>query len=178
MPEFSIPIATWFLDSDIAISSEGTEAVDGAGRADDQHVEESVLPNRGAEGQVDVEDESNASAEGVQRCESLLPTCRRSRRFVSTRRPCAVSELVRRVRQGICQRAAAPPPRRSEWVDSPSDPHGLCMSYREGVFKVSKLSEEERKHAVRVLVVYCVGSRSPFMHVVPSKATSMDKFAA
>ena len=49
-----------------AILPEGTEAVDGAGRADDQQVEESVLPDSGAEAQVDVEDEGNASSEGVQ----------------------------------------------------------------------------------------------------------------
>ena len=43
---------------------------------------------------------------------------------------------------------------------------------------MSELSEEERDHAVRVIVAYCGGSRSLFMHVVLSKATSMDKFAA
>ena len=47
-----------------------------------------------------------------------------------------------------------------------------------GFFKQSELSVEEQKHAVRVIVVYCGGSRSPFMHVAPSKATSMDKIAA
>ena len=52
-----------------------------------------------------------------------------------------------------------------------------CLTEK-GLFKVGDLSEEERQHAVRVIVAYCAGSRSPFMHVVPSKATSMDKFAA
>ena len=52
-----------------------------------------------------------------------------------------------------------------------------CLTEK-GFFKVSELSEEERDHAVRVIVAYCGGSRSPFMHVVPSKVTSMDKFAA
>ena len=46
------------------------------------------------------------------------------------------------------------------------------------LFKQSELSKKEQKHAVRVIVVYCNGLRSPFMHVVPSKATSMDKSAA
>ena len=52
-----------------------------------------------------------------------------------------------------------------------------CLTEK-GLFKVSELREEERDHAVRVIVAYCSGSRSPFMHVVPRKATSMDKFAA
>ena len=43
---------------------------------------------------------------------------------------------------------------------------------------LSELSEEDREHAVRVFNGYCRSSMSPFMHVVPSKATSMDKFAA
>ena len=47
-----------------------------------------------------------------------------------------------------------------------------------GLFKLSELSEEERDHAVKVIVAYCSGLRSPFVHVVLSKATSMDKFAA
>ena len=47
-----------------------------------------------------------------------------------------------------------------------------------GLFRLSELSEEDREHAVRVIVGYCSSSRSPFMHVVPSKPTSMDKFAA
>ena len=52
-----------------------------------------------------------------------------------------------------------------------------CLTEK-GLFKQIELSEEDREHAVRVIVVYCSGSRSPFMHVVPSKATSIDKFAA
>ena len=53
-----------------AISSEGTEVVDDAVRqADDQQAEESVSPDSGAQAQVDVEDEGNASAEGIQRRE-------------------------------------------------------------------------------------------------------------
>ena len=44
-----------------AISSEGDESVDVAGRADDQQVEESGLPDKGAEDQV--EDEGNANAD-------------------------------------------------------------------------------------------------------------------
>ena len=52
-----------------------------------------------------------------------------------------------------------------------------CLT-ENGLFEVSELSEEERDHAVRVIVAYCIGSRSPFMPAVPSKATSMDKFAA
>ena len=52
-----------------------------------------------------------------------------------------------------------------------------CLTEK-GLGKQSETSEEEQKHAVRVIVVCCGGSRSPFMRVVPSKATSMDKFAA
>ena len=52
-----------------------------------------------------------------------------------------------------------------------------CLSAK-GLFRLSELSEEDREHAVTVIVGYCSCSRSPFMHVVPSKATSMDKFAA
>ena len=47
-----------------------------------------------------------------------------------------------------------------------------------GLVGLSELCEEDREHAVRVVVGYCSSSRSPFMHVVPSKATSMDKSAA
>ena len=47
-----------------------------------------------------------------------------------------------------------------------------------GLVRQSELREEEQKHAIRVIVVYCNGSRSPFTRVVPSKATSMDKLAA
>ena len=73
-----------------AISSEGTEAVDGAGRADDQQVEESVLPDSGAEAQVDVEDEGNARAEGVQRRElpsPYMPTFSEIRQHKTTHVP-------------------------------------------------------------------------------------------
>ena len=73
-----------------ATSSEGTEAVDAAGRADDQQVEESVLPDNGAEAQVDVEDEGNASAEGVQRCElpsPYMPTISEVRQHKMTHLP-------------------------------------------------------------------------------------------
>ena len=52
-----------------------------------------------------------------------------------------------------------------------------CLTEK-GLFKQSELNEEEQKHAERVIVVYYGGSRGPFMHVVPSKATSMDKFAS
>ena len=44
-----------------------------------------------------------------------------------------------------------------------------CLTEK-GLFKQSELSEEEQKHAERVIVADCGGSRSPFMHVVPSKA--------
>ena len=52
-----------------------------------------------------------------------------------------------------------------------------CRSEK-GLLRLSELSEEDREHQVRVIVGYCSSSRSPFMHVVPSQATSMDKFAA
>ena len=52
-----------------------------------------------------------------------------------------------------------------------------CLSEK-GLFRLSELSEEDREHAVRVIIGYCSSSRNPFIHVVPSKATSMDKFAA
>ena len=52
-----------------------------------------------------------------------------------------------------------------------------CLTEK-GLFKPADLSEEELKHAVRVIVEYCSGSGSPFMHVVPSKETTRDKFAA
>ena len=51
-----------------------------------------------------------------------------------------------------------------------------CLSEK-GLFRLSELSEEDREHSVRVIVGYCSSSGSPFMHVVPGKATSMDKFA-
>ena len=47
-----------------------------------------------------------------------------------------------------------------------------------GLFRLNELSDEDREHAVRVIVGYCRSSRCPFKHVVPSKTTSMDKFAA
>ena len=47
-----------------------------------------------------------------------------------------------------------------------------------GLFRLSELSGENREYTVRVIVVCCSSSRSPFIHVVPSKATDMDKFAA
>ena len=52
-----------------------------------------------------------------------------------------------------------------------------CLSEK-GLFRLSELSEEDREHAVRVIVGECSSSKSPLMHVVLSKATSMDKFAA
>ena len=52
------------------------------------------------------------------------------------------------------------------------------MPQREGFIRLSELSEEDREHAVRVIFGYCGSSRSPFMRVVPSKATSMDKSVA
>ena len=52
-----------------------------------------------------------------------------------------------------------------------------CLSEK-GLFRLDELSEEDREHAVRVIIGDCSSSRSPFMHVVPSKATSTDKFAA
>ena len=52
-----------------------------------------------------------------------------------------------------------------------------CLSEK-GLFRLDELSEEDHGHAVRVIIGYCSSSRSPFMHVVPSKATSIDKFAA
>ena len=52
-----------------------------------------------------------------------------------------------------------------------------CLSEK-GFFRLSELSEEDQEHAFRVTVGYCSSSRIPFMHVVPGKATSMDKFAA
>ena len=52
-----------------------------------------------------------------------------------------------------------------------------CLSEK-GFFRLSELSQEDREHAVRVIVGYYSSSRSLFMHVVLSKATSMDKFAA
>ena len=73
-----------------AISSKGTEAVDGAGRADDQQVKESVLPDHGADSQVDVEDAGNASAEGVSRRElpsSFMPTILEIRQHKTTHVP-------------------------------------------------------------------------------------------
>ena len=51
-----------------------------------------------------------------------------------------------------------------------------CLSEK-GFFRLSELSEEDREHAVRVIVGDCSSSRSTLMHVVPSEATSMDKFA-
>ena len=47
-----------------------------------------------------------------------------------------------------------------------------------GLFRQADLTEEELTHAVQSLVVYCSASGSPFMHVVPSKATSVDRYAA
>ena len=44
--------------------------------------------------------------------------------------------------------------------------------------KEPELSDEELKHAVTVIVVFCSASMSPFMHVVEAKGSSMDKFAA
>ena len=52
-----------------------------------------------------------------------------------------------------------------------------CLTEK-GLFKKSELSEEEIKHAVMCIVASCSGSKSPFMHVVEAKGTSMDKFAA
>ena len=47
-----------------------------------------------------------------------------------------------------------------------------------GLFKVEDLTEEERKHGVQAIVMYDGGSGSPFMHVVPSKGTTDNKYAA
>ena len=52
-----------------------------------------------------------------------------------------------------------------------------CLTEK-GLFRPRELDEEEIKHAVTTIVVYCAGSGSPFMHVVPSKGTTTDKFAA
>ena len=52
-----------------------------------------------------------------------------------------------------------------------------CLGEK-GHFRLDELSEEDREHAVRVIIGYCSSSRSPFMHVVLSKATSIDKGAA
>ena len=70
----------------------------------------------------------------------------------------------------------------SAWSERPDDtdhPYGLCVPQREKrLLRLNEPSEEDREHAVGVIVGYCSSSRKPFMHVMPSKATSMDKFAA
>ena len=159
------------------VSFESTEVVgDAAREADDKQVGESVLPDSGAQAQVDVEDEGNGSAGGIQRRElpsSYMPSISEIRQHKTTHVPY-------RSWCDECVEAFA-----REWPHLHREgPNGrtipvIHMDYacltEKGLFKVDDLTEEERKHAV---VAYCAGSRSPFMHVVPSKATSMDKFAA
>ena len=69
--------------------------------------------------------------------------------------------------------------------DGPSDRRipVIHMDYawlsEKGLFlKIDELDEEEKKHAVTVLVAYCSASGIPFMHVVAAKGTSVDKYSA
>ena len=73
---------------------------------------------------------------------------------------------------------ATPSPEQSEWSNDTRCPYGYACLTEKGLFRLDELSEEDLEHAVRVIVGYCSSSRSPFIHVVPSKATSNDKFAA
>ena len=52
-----------------------------------------------------------------------------------------------------------------------------CLTEK-GLFRRGDFSEEELKHAVTVIVVFCGATKSPFMHVVEAKGSSMDTFAA
>ena len=47
-----------------------------------------------------------------------------------------------------------------------------------GLFRQDELSDEEKKNAVTVIVVYDSASKGPFMHVVEAKGSGADKFAA
>ena len=47
-----------------------------------------------------------------------------------------------------------------------------------GLVRPAEISDEERRNAVQLLVGYCGASGTPFVHVVPSKANSVDRYAA
>ena len=75
-----------------------------------------------------------------------------------------------------------------EWPHLSSDGSGartipvIHMDYayltEKGLFRRSELSEEELRRAVTCVVASCSSSKSPFMHVVDAKGTTVDKFAA
>ncbi len=103
------------------------------------------------------------------------PTCRLCRKSVSTRRPISLTGV------GVTSASRRSPESGHTFTGAVRVPV-IHMDYacltEKGLFRLDELSEEDREHAVRVIVGYCSSSRSPFMHVVPSKATSNDKFAA
>mgnify|MGYP002809910842 CR=1 FL=1 len=153
--------------------------VDGAARtADERQGEDVVQPRTEAEASVNVEDEGDDNVEGVKR--RALPSPYMP--SISEIREHKTTHVPYRSWCDECVEAFA-----REWPHLHQGPNGrtipvIHMDYacltKKGLFKIEDLTEEERKYAVRVIVAYCTGSRSPFMHVVPSKATSMDKFAA
>ena len=168
------PVSPWILP---AISSEGGGSVGGAGRGEGQHVEGEELPAEGLATQG--KDAGNAEAEAVQRRafpSPYMPTLLEIRQHKTNHLPC----------QSWCDECVEAFAR--EWPHlhrhGPSDRMIpiIHMDYaspsEKGLFRLSELSEEDCEHAVRVIVGYCSSPRSPFMHVVPSKATSVDKFAS
>ena len=141
------------------------------------HVEGEHLPAEGVETQG--MDGGNAEAEAVHRRtlpSPYMPTLSEIRQHKTT-------HLPYRSWCDECVEAFA-----REWPHlHRSSPSGrtipvIHMDYacltEKGLFRLDELSEEDLEHAVLVIVGYCSSSRSPFIHVVPSKATSNDKFAA
>lgn len=160
-----------------AISSEGGGSVGGTGRSDGQHVEGEGVPAEGVAAQGG--DGGNAEAEAVQRRalpSPYMPTISEIRQHKTTHLPYRSwsDECVEAFARYMPHLNRHGP---SDRVIPIIHTDYACLSEK-GLFRLGELSEEDREHAVRVIVGYCSSSRSPFVHVVPSKATSMDMFAA
>ena len=160
-----------------AIASEGDEVVEDAGRADDQDVEEVELPAVRIDDQAEAE--GNVGQESAPRKalpSPYMPTISEIRLHKTTHLPYRswCDECVEAfAREWPHLRHSGPSGRSIPVVHMDY----ACLTEK-GLFKKNEMTEEELQHAVRVIVAYCSGTGSPFMHVVPSKATSTDRFAA